>query len=225
MVQEKTAPGEETLGWLRKMLPNRLKRDGLRESTIDNYLYSLNHLIAAKNENTLIREITRADIDVYKAHLLEKNMRHASINSYLKKLQSIFSTLVDDGVLGKNPFARFKPLANQPRGYYHLDEDIIVSLIKAIAEDKSGISVRDKTRYEARERLVLIYLYTGLRRREVLILRRDHIDLQNNRILTTNIKTHIKRWITIPHRSGLKSSGSSKHSRGPNHLIYVILTQ
>ena len=156
-------------------------------------------LIAIVGQNTVMGSITRGDVDRYKVYLIDKGLRNASINSYLRSLQALYNTYIDDGVIETNPFARFKRLPKQPVAAYHLNEEYVARLIRAIADDQ-GDNRRDPTIYEARKRLVLIYLYTGLRRNEVLEIHRNSVDLTGNRILTTNIKhrERIKRWITIP---------------------------
>jgi len=193
-------PGTETLGWLQKHLPDRMRRDGIQAKSIKNTGIALSHLTDIKGADTPIATLARVDIDVYKMHLLERGLRHATINLYLKCLTALFQRLLDDGRIHYDPFARFKPLAKQNDRTLAFNEQYIAALIRTIDEDTSAKYRNDPVRYEARKRLVPLYLFLGLRRNEVLLIRRDEVDLERNRILAMNIKDRQrrKRWITIP---------------------------
>lgn len=184
-------PGTETLGWLKGHLYHRLRRDGLRDSTINETRIGVDHLITLYGETCPLASITRKSVDDVKMYLLDKGDRPSTVNKVLRHIRALWNTLIDDGVLDANPFVRFKPLAKPTGEIAHMQEEQVYRFMTCVRESPENIAMR---------RLAFVYLATGMRRREVLRLTRDDIDLANNRLRVTNIKHKklVQRWITLP---------------------------
>ncbi len=178
-----------TVGWLRDMMPRRYELEGMRYETFRLYRIALNHFADALGENTRLESLTRHAVSVYQDHLLAIGNRTITINKNCRHIRAAIQRLVDDDMLISNPFARFKPLPARLPERRHLTLDDL----------RRFLAVVNASPNEAGRRLVMISLYTGLRRREVLELPRDAIDLGHARILAMNIKHHSRRrrWISV----------------------------
>ena len=78
--------------------------------------------------------------------------------------------------------------------------DQLQYFLLTVENSKPHLNKRDNNFYSGLKRLVYICIATGIRRREALLILREDVDLEKNRVSVMNIKhsKKIKRWITIP---------------------------
>ena len=179
----------KTVGWFRDAMLVRLEREGMRDSTLREFRISLRHCATALGADTPLASLTRAAVRKVQDYLLDRGNRPASVNKVCRHIRAAFNRLVDDETLSVNPFARFRSLSVMPPERRHLTLDDLRRFIEIVNASPN----------EAGRRLVYISLYTGRRRREILELPRDAIDLKRSRILIMNVKhrEHRRRWIPV----------------------------
>jgi integrase/recombinase XerD len=98
--------------------------------------------------------------------------------------------MVDDEVVDKNPFRKFRKLSPKEFSQRHFTHEQLIKFLKVV--DECG------------DEPLIHYLYIcaalGLRRTEVLMIQREDVDMVNGRVRVENVKRRNmpKRWITIP---------------------------
>jgi len=185
------APGRETLTWLTEWIPLRLERDHLHGTTIEKYCEALKDLTGYLGPDFPLADISaRPHIPGYKTYLTSRNVRPATINSRLRMLQAIFSRLVDEEIIGRNPFVRFKRVRETDYLTENITREQADILWQTMKEARSQDAVR----------IFKILAYTGRRAREILELERKDVDLEKGLFRPMNVKMsdQRKRWKEIP---------------------------
>ena len=179
-----------TLAWFVDYILDRIEREGVRESTLKEYKIALNHMKALYGDSYSLMKIKKDAVWRIQEYLLDKGNKPPTVNKVLRHLRGAFERLVDDETLDRNPFRKFRGVhePNDKRKNLSLDEL------------KRFLSIVNDSKNEAGKRLVRICVFTGIRRSEVLSIKRNDVDLINNRVCVQNIKHREKRkrWITIP---------------------------
>ena len=188
-----TAPDRITIAWLRDHVVDRMETEGRSQSTIRQYCNSFDYLEAIYGPLFDISNITRAAVWKIKEHGFLKGVTARTINTRLAYLHSAFNLLVKEDMLDRNPFAHFERV-RAPGG-----EQGALTLDQL----RRFINVLNTWPYEVARRLIRIILYTGLRRSEVLLLRREDIEVADEvpvRFHPQNVKRRDKRrrWLSIP---------------------------
>ena len=183
-------PGAETLAWFTAETLRRVAHEGKSDGTAKEYRIALAHLSSTFGADTPFRELTRNAVGILQDALLLSGDCPVTVNKVCRHIRAALNRLIDDGLIERNPFQRFKALAEHHPEHRHLSLDDIGRFLAA-AESSGN---------EPGFRIARMYLYTGLRRRELLELRRDAVDLDRRRIRVPNIKHHSRRerWIILP---------------------------
>jgi integrase len=131
-------------------------------------------------------EITPADIEEWRRHLERQGQKPATVYARLSRLSSFYKWLLSNPQLatqiGSNPVVHARP--RYPRPYQSesvrawSDEEInrLLAAVKELADTGSLIGKRDYA-------LLLFYIYTGLRRNEVMNLRGRDLEYKEDRLI------------------------------------------
>lgn len=132
-----------------------------------------------------------------------------TIQHYHRFLSSVLNTAVKWQVIPYNPCGRVKPPKSDKKEAVCLDEKEALALVRALEKEP----VRYKT-------MILLLLYSGMRRGELLGLEWDDIDFQNNLI---NIS---KSSLYLPDRGIYEDTTKNKSSeriiRMPEDMIELL---
>jgi site-specific recombinase XerD len=194
-------PPVYTLGWLMEEAERRARRDGCRESTAREYRIALRHLAEMLGNETLLADVKKIHVSQFQDWLLrrgeasdakEKGYRNhsaATVNKVLSTVRAAFERMVEDEVLARNPFRKFRKLAGAEKPRHFTPEQLgrFLAVVNGCGD-------------EPLIHYIYICVAMGLRRREVLEIRRANVDLENNRVRVQNIKRREQkeRWLTIP---------------------------
>jgi len=168
---------QKSLISLKVDLRHRLIREGVRNNTIELYMYSLSKLIELLGEDYLYSDVKRADVNQLQDYLFYQNRSPNSINTYCAYLHATFERLYDDELIERNPFRKFKRLKDSRNKQKYLNEEELSRFMEVLKGEK-----------EAYRRLIYIYIFTGRRRGEILDIERKDIDLKNNCFKVINNK-------------------------------------
>lgn len=121
-----------------------------------------------------LRQADRQKIDEFKAKCLKLGLSKSYINIMLRCLRAAFNIALDLGYISDNTFLKKRA---KPSVLFKIDEELprflyenqITALYEAIDDDDFALAVT-------------IFLYTGLRRSELVRLNVTDIDLINNKI-------------------------------------------
>ena len=148
--------------------------DGLksevRENTYKNYRYTFNaHILPYfKSHNKLLKELTQRDIKKYYKEML-KTLSVCSVKKHHANIHKALGEAVEDGLIKYNPAAGIKfPKKAKFKGQYYTAEEI-----KTLKRIIKGTPI---------EVPVMLTIFYGFRRSEVLGLKWDAIDFNLNRI-------------------------------------------
>jgi integrase len=172
--------------WLTEWVESKKSETELRAFL--KYKQIVNEFLAhiGKKADHLLREITQADIRLWRDALKRKGLAAPTVNHAIKILRMPFNAAHDAGHIEINPTKNaVRPLRDEA---HDLSKDVfapeqIASLIKAApSEDWRGA--------------VLCAYYTGLRLRDVADLEWSAVDLDGHTITVTTRKT--LRTVTVP---------------------------
>lgn len=144
----------------------------------------VNVLLRYFGEDTPVTNITREQVDAYRAERLktpaetrEGTVSPSTINKEITKLAQMLDAAIENGVVLINHARKARPLKDlrqrKPRA---LTMNEITRLLEACGKHPEllhGLS----------REIILIYLYTGMRRSELVFLKCEDIDLVNRRII------------------------------------------
>jgi site-specific recombinase XerD len=183
-------PEKLTLAWFRGEILRRVEREGWRKSTIREYQIALNHLLAMLDPGLLLTDVKKLHVSQLQDYLLEKENAPLTVNKVCSQLRAAFERMVDDEVLDKNPFRKFRKLSPgefPPRHFTPEQLSVFLEEVNACGDEPL---------------IHYIYICTalGLRRTEVLRILREDVDMVHGRVRVENVKRRNipKRWITIP---------------------------
>ncbi|MCI4625028.1 MAG: tyrosine-type recombinase/integrase [Candidatus Magnetoovum sp. WYHC-5] len=116
-------------------------------------------------------------IDKFISSLNQKKLKKVSINNYIRHLKSAFQKAVDWEYIKSNPFKNVKPyqIINIPR---YLSQDEIDKLLTVIKDEEFKI-------------MILLFLNTGMRRKELLNL--EWTDIKTDYIHLKKTKRNLER--------------------------------
>lgn len=157
-----------------------------------------------------ISSISRKDAEQYKHDRL-KSKKHPSPNTVAKELrtlQAIMNKAVEWEILARNPIKGVKPPKDNqdaPPPFYDKDE---IGLIYV-----NSLDLVKKATWQ-------LFLNTGMRRKEMLQLKKSNIDDQGIRILSTGEgRTKSGKWRMVPHTRGTKAALKVLASVDGNFII------
>lgn len=170
------APSAETLAWFRDDILHRLERDHARAGTVKEYRIALDHLVSCFGESYPLRNFRRADIGRLQDYLL-RTQEPPTVNKTCRHLRGAFSRLVDDEILDRNPFRKFRKIEEHPP-VKHLTREETATFLEVLSRHPE----------ESIRRLIRIFLFTGRRQREILWLPRRNCDLATWTMRVPNAK-------------------------------------
>lgn len=126
--------------------------------------------------------VTPGLIERYKT-LRVKKVSRASVNRELSCLRHMFTKAIEWGLTGESAFPKAKLFKEEPRELRTLSPDEEKLLLGCVADYV--------------EPIVITALHTGMRKREILDLTWDRVDLDNRRIVLVHTKSGKKRGVPI----------------------------
>lgn len=131
-----------------------------------------------------LADLTRRDVERYKTWRSEQNAKPRTINLELKSIRTCLNWCVEMGELEGHPFHKIQFIKDGRKTYHYLTDEEAAALI-AVAEGE----VQD---------VVLLGLYAGLRRGEILALdpKRD-IDVQRGMLYIRTTKSKEPRVVPM----------------------------
>jgi site-specific recombinase XerD len=183
-------PVAETIEWAREFLVKYTLRAGRRQATVKSYNNGIDHLARCFGGERRIAEFTRADVTRFQDYLVERELRPAGVNRIMRCVRRLFSVLVIEEILTRNPFARFPRMDEHNTEQRHLSAKDVIAFVAALENyrPRPAKSLRPPEFYEALKRLTYICWSLGIRRAEALGIRREHVDLAGATVAVMNVK-------------------------------------
>ncbi len=182
--QREELSGVKTLAWVRDVILPRIEQSGIRPGTHKEYRITMQHLIEIFGEGAPLDSFGKESSAVIKAELLDGRSPH-TVNKQLRNARHIFEYVVDAEALPANPFRRVKMLrtSRKPRS---LTPEQVDAFFRALEVEPDIV-----------RHLLPIYLYEGMRRSELLAVKRTDIDPVTWRMVLVNIKHRDKKERSI----------------------------
>ena len=177
-----------TLSQFRDEYLKKRRLQDIKPETIDNDELAFRKFIEAVGDIRL-KQVTRDTIDDFKAIYLNKGNSKVYMNILMRSLRTAFNYALDAGYINKNPFLKER---GKPSVFFRIDNELprflqmneIEALFKAIDNPAFLFAIK-------------LYLYTGIRRSELVRLRIEDIDLNNGFIYVRGTKGKSDRAIPI----------------------------
>lgn len=166
---------------------SHLAEQGRASATILAYSKDIEQLadFIAKTNTFVLAEVTKDNIDAFKANLAEKNYTTKSISRKINSIKSFFSYVLAQGLITENPSI----------GVSHPKYDIKPPRLLNKIEYRA---LRDSCREDLRmAAIVELLLQTGMRISELANLKISDIDVTTNQITIRAYESHPERIIPI----------------------------
>ena len=204
----------------------KTRRSELRESSKESYRNTIDRLVDFFGSCNL-RDIDPKRAMVFIAEQKGKKIKHegeelsdSSREQIKRNCKCLFGTVVEWGLLAKNPFSKIKGKKIVPNRWYRVTAKEYIALL-----DAAG-SLRVKVAY------ALLYT-TGIRSGEAFSLTWSDIDFENGRLIIANregadlppfhVKDHEARRIPLPkHTIDLLTEWQAQAAEG---VPYILLTK
>jgi integrase len=131
-------------------------------------------------------EVTPGDVERWRQHLAEQGQKSATIYARISRLSSFYKWLLANpqlqSFIASNPVAQARPRCPYPyqsesvKAWTDSETNTILAVVRTLAETGSIVGKRDYA-------LLLFYLYTGLRRNEVMSLRGRDLEYKDGRLV------------------------------------------
>lgn len=161
--------------WRRHLTAQRMSPATL--STYTTAARQLNDFLAENGMPTDPASIHREHVEAFIADLLVRWKPTTAHNRY-RALRSFFGWLVEEGEIRQNPMERMKPPRLPEAPPPVLREEELRRVLEACERDKTFEGRRD-------EAILRVFMDTGARRGEVLLLHLEHVDLDAGRLTVT----------------------------------------
>jgi integrase len=171
--------------WLEELAP------ALRASTVEDYRWALRYHLLPFFSKHLLRQITVAEVDRYRASKVRQSRLNAtSINKTLTRLGQILDVAEERELIDRNPMSvnrrRRKLRAPTPRRTY-IDQAFHVEALLTAAAQLDGEARADQS--TPRQAIIATLTFGGLRVGELLALRWSDVDLAAGRLRVGHSKT------------------------------------
>lgn len=172
----------------------------LKPKTMEGYRSLLRSRILPTLGDYLLSKITRADVRIWVAEMVEEGLSASRIEQARSLLASMFRQAVDDGLVGRNPAVGVATPRKKPRRQRFLTPDQVEDLAAACESRQDGSG--DLVRFLA---------WSGLRWGEAVALRWENVNVERRRVrvrrsatevggrlVEGDPKTHEHRTVIVP---------------------------
>jgi integrase len=131
-------------------------------------------------------EVRPADVEAWRVHLEAEGNKPATVYTRISRLSSFYKWLMADPQLGAyintNPVLQARPRFSRPyqsesvKAWSDNEMNALLTVVKLAADSGSLVGKRDYA-------LLLFYLFTGLRRNEVISLRGKDLQRKDDRLI------------------------------------------
>jgi site-specific recombinase XerD len=144
--------------------------------------------IKEKFGNQRLDQITKQQVSVFHANLLEGGLSASGADHHPKMLRRLYSMCLEYGLLDKNPLANFKLFNHDNKVEHYLDDKQLNQLMDVLRTDANRTVCN----------IAILLLGTGCRLNEILSAKKSDIDVENRvlKIAASNSKS--KRIRTVP---------------------------
>lgn len=147
--------------------------------------------------------VTMIDANDIRSFCLRPKLANASKRNYLKHLKAFFNWVVEKEVLEVNPCDKVGlPKTRDNLVDKIIDEEELKEIFKKFKayqkkHQKSGAISTDEQKQHWFIPLITLAFYTGLRRKEIIQLRWEHVNLKNRFLRVTDTKNGYERTVPI----------------------------
>jgi len=139
--------------------------------------------------NKLIENITADDFEAFKAHRIKKNYSPEGINTIIRNMKTIFRFAVDKELMRKSPLKSVQKVKSNKGDVRYLSPEELEELKKVLD------NINEESEFEKDGRdLILFYLLTGARAKEILSDSLKWTNVQKDVIELTITKTGKRRF-------------------------------
>jgi site-specific recombinase XerD len=128
-------------------------------------------------------EVKPSDVERWRAHLEERRFKPATVYARVSRLSSFYEWVMKEPALGRyitsNPARLAMPKCPKPyqtESTKALDDEQVTALIRVVRKKAEAVEVTGKRDYA----LLLFFITTGMRRREVISLRGSDIEMRKD---------------------------------------------
>jgi site-specific recombinase XerD len=128
-------------------------------------------------------EVRPADVERWRAHLEERGFKPATVYARISRLSSFYEWVVKEPMLGRyitsNPARLAMPKCPKPyqtESTKALDDEQVTALVRVVRKKAEAGEITGKRDYA----LLLFFITTGMRRREVISLRGADLEMRDD---------------------------------------------
>lgn len=123
------------------------------------------------------------------ARMMEEGRKETAINARLRAVRAFFNYLEAEGIIAESDIGTLK-LVKEKKNVIVAFSDVQVRMMLGAPNQRTFTGIRDYT-------LMLVMLETGIRLKEIVGIKTDHIDLPGGRIRIVDAKGYKERIVPI----------------------------
>ena len=173
---------EKRYTWL--FMINRYKERCKLLATYNDSVRQADEWLEYFGKNKDIKQTKPSDIEAYIRHLKSRGLKNASINRQLAGIKRAYNIMIDDDLITYNPCRKVDMLVNEGRRHQYLTKEQWERLKSELPPETLAI--------------VSVALLSGFRKRNVLQLKWEQIDLNLRTIELLKSENKGKKYIKIP---------------------------
>lgn len=159
--------------WLKKIIIHSVEKDTYKGYK-GQVTGRLKKYFTTKKNRKLVKEITAEDLDNFYDHLREDGLCNATIDHYNDNISSAFKHLIKKKIVRYNPTDYINPLTVETKEVSTYNKSEIVNLLNLLKGDIIEIPT-------------LFDSFYGLRRSEIIGLREQVFDFENNSFIINHV--------------------------------------
>ncbi|MFC1512121.1 tyrosine-type recombinase/integrase [Candidatus Latescibacterota bacterium] len=175
--------GEFTIRRLEDHTIKNLRIKKASDNTIDSYRQAFRHLKKVYPEDLNIKKLNKGMETEIKQHMYDRNLKNGTINITLSTIKASLQSLVDDEKLLRNPLEKVERLPVDRQKHFTKEQL------------KRFLDHLETVKNENGKHLLRILTYTGIRRSELLNIRREDVNLETMEFTRVNIKSRDKHSV------------------------------
>jgi len=182
------APVEYNLLWMRDFVLRRLELRNLAPKSYYIYRITLDKFLDCLGSEAPINSVNKEKVFRFQNYLVNMGLKPGTVNMYSDVIKTAFNALVYEEITDKNPFKGMKKI-NRPENKdvpLSLSPDQIALLLKTAEQDNPE-----------HYRLLLLSIYIGYRRKDILNIPRSGIDFDNRTFIINVSKKKNSELVTL----------------------------
>lgn len=159
----------------------KIKKNTVKATTYQSYEYIMNYHVFPSLGKTKIQKLTTANLNDYIQKKLNEGLSACSVTKHRAAIHNVLELAVEEGIVSQNVAAKCRAISVRHKEVEALTAEEVQKLIETAQRYYEKYKGHGNKMYQIFQ-IILVAVATGFRRGEVMALKWDCIDEENNTI-------------------------------------------